>query len=363
MLAVRARSGVTAVLLTFLACVSLEAQSRVTELNAAGWKAIGNGDGARAASLFAEALGARPNDPVLMLGSGAAAQLQGKSSEAMKRLARAIEIEPRLTEASRLLGVIAYNEGQLDLAIKTYEAALKHAPNDPALKADLEEWRAEADAHRGFVARRYDRFNVMYQGRADETLAAEATTVLNSAFWRIGQKLGAYPPDPVVVVLYTEQQFRDITRAPEWSTGQYDGRIRVPVAGASRSREAFEHVLTHELTHAMVSSLAPRGVPAWLHEGMAQYFEGEDLRAAKQRVKARGRPVPMKSLEGGFGGLNVAQAQVAYDQSLVAVSLLFERTDFGWSRLLDDLAGGEPFERAIERFGFSYADIDAAVAR
>lgn len=363
MLALQARSVVIAAFLTFLTGASLGAQSRVTELNAAGWKAIGNGDGARAASLFAEALGARPNDPVLMLGSGAAAQLQGKTADAIKRLTRALEIDPRLTEASRLLGVVAYNDGQVELAIKTYEAALKHAPNDDRLKSELADWRADAEAHRGFEARRYDRFNVMYQGRADETLAAEATGILNDAFWRIGQKLGVYPADPVVVVLYTEQQFRDITRAPEWSTGQYDGRIRVPVAGASRSKDTFEHVLTHELTHAMVSSLAPRNVPAWLHEGMAQYFEGGDVQAARRRVKARGRPVPMKLLEGGFGGLNTTQAQTAYDQSLVAVSVLFERSDFGWSRLLDDLGGGEPFERAIERFGFSYADLDAALAR
>jgi hypothetical protein len=167
----------------------------------------------------------------------------------------------------------------------------------------------------------------------------------------------------VVVILYTEKQFRDITRAPEWSAGQFDGRIRIPVAGASQKPEAFDRVLTHELTHAMVASLAPHGVPTWLHEGMAQYFDGGDLEAAKRRVKARGGPVPLKLLEAPFGRLSTGDAAVAYDQSLAAVGLLFERADFGWSRLLGDLASGEPFERAIVRFGFSYADLEAALAR
>ena len=60
---------------------------------------------------------------------------------------------------------------------------------------------------------------------------------------------------------------------------------------------------------------------------------------------------------------NDGDATIAYDQSLAAVGLLFERPDFGWSRLLSDLASGEPFERAIVRFGFSYADLEAALAR
>jgi hypothetical protein len=96
---------------------------------------------------------------------------------------------------------------------------------------------------------------------------------------------------------------------------------------------------------------------------MAQYFAGDDVQGARRRVKARGQPVPMKVLERGFGGLDAASAAAAYDQSLAAAGVLFERADFGWSRLLDDLAGGEPFERAIERFGYSYADLDAALAR
>ena len=50
----------------------------------------------------------------------------------------------------------------------------------------------------------------------------------------------------------------------------------IPAAGAAQSPQLFERVLVHELTHAMIASLAPRGIPAWLHEGLAQYFEGDD---------------------------------------------------------------------------------------
>ena len=339
------------------------AQSSIKELNEAGWKALQDDKPGRAAALFGEALSIRPNDPVLLLGAGAAAHAQNRDQDAMARLKRALELNPRLLAASRLLGAIAYHEGEVDLAIRTYEKALKFVPGDAYLSDRLATWRAEAEVHKGFEERRYDRFNVMFEGRADESLAVHATTLLNSAFWRIGEQLGAYPPDPVIVVLYTEKQFRDITHAPDWSDGQYDGRIRIPVRGAMREPAAYDRVLTHELTHAMVTSIASKGVPTWLHEGLAQYFEGDDVSAAKRRMEAVGGWIPLKALEGGFGRMNAAQAGVAYDESLLAVSVLLERPGFGWTRLLQDLAGGERFERVIERFGFSYADLERDFAR
>src|SRR5262249_1080618 len=151
--------------------------------------------------------------------------------------------------------------------------------------------RGEADVHRGFTERRYDRFRVMFEGRAEESLAAQATAILNTAFWKIGSALGDYPTESITAVLYTEQQFRDITRAPEWAGGQYDGRIRVPAVGAMQKPELFDHVLTHELSHAIVASMARRAVPTWLDEGLAQHFDGTDLQAARGRMKAFGRVV------------------------------------------------------------------------
>src|SRR5262249_46710062 len=188
----------------------------------------------RAANLFAEALALRPNDPVLLLGAGAAAHAQGKQKDAMASLGKALEVMPGLTPASLLLGQIAFDEGDVDLAIHTYENALTHAPGNADLAHTLEKWRSEASVHKSFDELRYERFRVLFEGHAEQSLASQATAIFNSEFFRIANKLGEYPPDTIVAVLYTEQQFRDVTRAPAWAGGQYDGRIRIPVAGASR---------------------------------------------------------------------------------------------------------------------------------
>ena len=343
--------------------VAIGAQSRVSELNEAGWKALQNGYEDRAAKIFAEAVSLRPNDPVLLLGWGAAAHAQGKEREAMARLKKAVEIQPGLLQASKLLGQIAFDEGDVDLAVKTYEEALKHAPNDAELNALLTDWRREADKHQTFQETRFERFRVMFEGRAEEALAVQATRILESAFFRIGQQLGEYPPKTIVTVLYTEKQFHDITRAPNWAGGQYDGRIRIPVAGASRDPRLFEIVLVHELVHAMIAGIAPSGVPAWMDEGLAQYFDGTDAKDARRRMKQIGVSIPLKYLQHGFGRLTSAQAQVAYDESLLAVGVMMDRPAFGWIRLLHRLADGQTFDEAIEYFGFSYSDLEAPFTR
>jgi tetratricopeptide (TPR) repeat protein len=364
-----ARPIVTALFFTVLAVASLHtqstvhAQATVTDLNEAGWKAVQNGDGDRGSVLFARALALRPRDPVLLLGAGASAHLQGKPQEAIVRLQQALQFDPKLTTAAQLLGQIAYDQGQVDLAIQTYEQALKYAPANAEIARQLEMWRRDAKVHENFQEVRYDRFKVMFEGHEEQLLAVQVSAILSRAFWRVSERIGEYPSDTIVAVLYTEKQFRDTTRAPEWSGGLYDGRIRVPTGGATQNPSLFEAVLAHELTHAVVAHIARRGVPVWLHEGLAQYFEGADPQAARRRMKASGRSIPLIRFEGTFTNLNAADATVAYDESLLAVSVIMDRPGFGWGPLLHALADGQPFARAIDSFGFSYADLEAPFTR
>jgi len=346
-----------------LALITLGAQSRVTELNDAGWKALRDGYHDKAAAFFAEALTYRPDDPVLLMGAGAAAHERGNQKEAMAQLRRALELDPRMIGAAKLLGSIAFDEGDVALAIRTYENALAVAPNDAGLARALKALRKDADTHRAFSESRYERFRVLFEGRAEESIAAQATRVFNSAFFRIGGMLGEYPGQTIVAVLYTEQQFRDITRAPQWSGGQYDGRIRIPVAGAEQKPELFEQVMTHELAHAVIDGIVGRPVPTWLNEGLAQYFDGSDARGASNRMKTAGRFIPLKNLEHGFGQMGSADARIAYDESLLAVEVMAARPGFGWTRLMSRLAGGQSFAEAIPNFGFSYSDLEAPFAK
>lgn len=359
------RSALATLCLSLAAASVIHAQSTVVELNDAGWKLLQRGESVRAAKLFTEALALEPDDPVLLFGAGTAAHIGGRPKDATSYLRRSLEHDPTLTPASLLFGELAYAEGDVALAITTYEKALKYAPNELQLTTRLAAWRTEADVHRDFEERRFDRFRVMFQGQADASLAAQTTEMLNAAFWQIGARLGAYPSEAVVVMLYTDKQFRDITRAPEWSGGVYDGRIRVPAAGATRSPDSFKQVLTHELVHAMIANAAPRGVPAWLHEGLAQYFVGDDPQAARGRLRATGRDrlISLIHLESSLGRLNAAQAQVAYDESLVAVDIIMQRTAFNWPSLFRALAEHDRTAQIFDSFALPYSDFEAQFGR
>lgn len=318
-----------------------------------------------AAAAFDEALKSAPNQPTLLLGAGAAAHLQGREDDARRLLVDALKIDPALTPASLLLGAVFYQTGDTDAAIDTYQAALAHAPNHPQLTKQLEAWRKEADLHSGFGRKLGDHFTVLFEGPAEAQLADRAVAILESAYDRIGTALYTYPIDVITVVLYTREQFRDITESPDWAGGAFDGRVRVPVRGALQNEAEFERVLRHEFTHALVHSVAPRGVPFWLDEGLAVRFEGSNLARKQQQVRDAETLLPLKRLERSFSDLTAKDAALAYAESAVAVEALFD--DAGAPAIvgmLADIGRGLAFADAFEgNILIRYADFQKRLQR
>jgi tetratricopeptide (TPR) repeat protein len=330
----------------------------------AGFAALEAGDGSKAATLFRRALADDPKHPAALYGAGVAAHLQGRDIDAKSWLKQALAVEPRLSAASALLGDILYHEGELTAAIKTYETALTYAPGEVFFRERLAAWRSEATVHDGLQAYKDDRFTILFSGPANRILAERATTVLRDSFWKIGQWLGSFPSNPINVVLYTDKQFRDITGAPEWAGAGFDGQIRMPVGGATKDLREFDRVLIHELTHAMLASIATRNVPAWLNEGLAMFFEGNDAAASEKLLASARLYVPLGYLEGGFTRLSAEQAALAYEVSAFATSALITKMGAGNLRFfLQDLDRGLTTETAVERYGFTFAEFEAGLAK
>ena len=324
--------------------------TRAAAAGRAGWEAIRTGRSQEAAAAFAEAISAEPRDPSLYLGAGLAAHLLGQATKARQSLEQALELAPNYTTASLLLGEILYRGSDLDGAIRVYEAALTHAPNHEALMRRLAEWRRESALHSRFFQSNGSHFTVLFEGPSDEQLAARAIELLEAAYWRIGTAFYTFPEQVITVVLYTQEQFRDITRSPDWAAAVYDGRIRVPVRGALTRPDELERVLAHEFTHVLVRTLAPQGVPTWLNEGLAVLFENGGEQWADRTIASASRRLPYAKLNGSFAGLTGRDARLAYAQSALAAQRLVDLAGTpAVVALLQDLAQGEPFERAFER--------------
>ena len=289
------------------------------------WKALERGDAAKAASLFREGLDRSPRNPLLHFGAGWAAYSLGRYDDATSALKRALEYNPSFVQAAALLGTVAYANSDLDLAIRSMEKAAALAPNDPRIRRQLEQWRKESAVHTGLDQRTTVRFRVLYEGTKQQAIGDRVASVLESAYWTIGKQLNSYPSETLTVILYTNKQFQDITRAPAWAGGGYDGRIRLPVSGALRTPLALDRVVRHELVHAMIAHLAPRNVPTWINEGLTSILDSSDRTWVKRALARTSEVFALEDLSDGFDHLDGAEALVAYAESAVAAEILCER--------------------------------------
>jgi len=349
--------------LAWAAIVGAQPDPKTALLERAGWNALVAGRARDAADAFREALAADPRNARLHVGAGTAAFLERRDSDARQALELALTLDPRLTRARALLGQVFYRSGDLPAAIGTYETLIAEAPDDKQARATLDRWRREAELNERLHQTVGSHFTVSFEGPEEAPLAEKALDALERAYWRIADTLSAYPLAAIPVVLYSNEQFRDITRSPSWAAGAYDGTIRVPMRGALADPEELDRVLAHEFTHALVRGIAPRGVPTWLNEGLATALERGDLSWAERRVRdARGR-VELSALTGSFGRLTGAQAQLAYAASALAVRKLIEDAGgFAIANLLRDLGDGVSFDAAFaHRMQRSFSDFQASV--
>jgi hypothetical protein len=334
------------------------AQSVPQGASRVGWEAIQRGDAEKAASAFREAIAADPRDPVALAGAGVAAHLLGRDDQAIGSLKRALEIEPAYAYAAYLLGQLAYAHGDLDLAIKSYERVVKVAPASPGVFQQLEAWKKEAALHDGFVSRPGVRFNVLFEGPAQQPVADRVLASLEAAYARVGKALNAYPPETITAILYTKEQFRDVTKSPSWAAAVYDGRIRIPVLGALRVPGELDRVVTHEYVHALIQAVAPRGVPMWLNEGLATHFEPVDHAWVPRRLRAAPAIIPLARLDQNFGQFDGEEAGLAYAESMVAARLLIERLGANFPLFLEYVGNGTSLEQSLLLFNISVADIE-----
>jgi tetratricopeptide (TPR) repeat protein len=342
--------------------ISAQVDPRTALLERAGWDALAAGQTKVAAESFRQAIAADPGNARLYLGAATAAYVERRDTDAKAALERALALDPGLTRARALMGQVRHRSGDLLGALREYDTLTKATPHDTDVQATIERWRRELELQQRMQQMVGDHFAVSFEGPAEEALATKALELLDRAYRRIGDVLGTFPAAPVPVVLYTTEQFSDITRSPAWAVGTYDGTIRVPMRGAIDEEKELDRVLAHEFTHALVHNLATKRVPTWLNEGLATALESDSLDWAGQRV-SQAPLVALSVLKNSFGRLTGAQAQLAYATSALAVHRLIQDAGgFAIANLLRDLGDGADFDAAfLHRMQRTFEDFQAAL--
>jgi tetratricopeptide (TPR) repeat protein len=265
--------------------------------------------------------------------------------DALDYLDEAIFLEPSEPQARALRGRIYYQRGRLKEAVSDLELALQEKPGDKDIKGFLAKARKELGVEGSFTDRETYSFNVKYEGEEKRQLGDMVLDILYKASSDVGGDLGYYQKEPINVILYTRQQFADVTDAPDWSGGVFDGNIRIPVGGSEIDKTALAAVIHHEFTHAVIHREVSGHVPAWLDEGVAQYEE----RWARQPKADGFTPVPLSSLDRTFINMDPDKARNAYAESLSAVEYYVDRFGmYSLSNLIKGLGEGRDVSGAMK---------------
>jgi tetratricopeptide (TPR) repeat protein len=313
------------------------------------WAALEHHDAERAASLFRQQLQGRPRDPALHFGAASAAYALGQTRSALTSLRTAVELDPQFAEAFALLGQVAYERGDSALAIRSIEQASALRPHDISLTDLLERWRHESSVHTSYVEKPTGHFRILYEGGTAPGIGERVARVLETAYSSVGRTLNSYPGEILTVILYTNREFQDITRSPSWATGEFDGRIRIAVGGTLRPG-ALDRLATHEVVHAVVASVAPRRVPAWLNEGLATYLESSDRGWMPAVIRKGGTVVPLEHLVSGFADLDEQGALMAYAESGIAAEILCQKLGPNIGAFLQVVGSGRSVDDALLEF-------------
>jgi tetratricopeptide (TPR) repeat protein len=322
---------------------------------------LSKGDANSAVDQYRQGIAFAPDNLGLLLNLAVLYLRGSQFTAALEPLEHAQQISPNSPDVDKLMGWAYYGANKTRQAIEEWKQAAKLRPDPDVLEALQKAERdqaEEANYREGETAH----FDLKYFGGATPDLARGILDALESDFNDLQSQLDYTPPEQIAVILYTNQAFADITRAPGWVGALNDGRIRIPVQGLTSVTPALAHVLKHELTHSFVGQKSHYRAPTWLQEGVAQWMEGRRSgpnAAALVDAASRGLTPSLGSLEGSWMGLTGEPASMAYAWSLAVVESIIDQGGVSdISRLLGRIATAPSAQDAVqETLHCSYEDL------
>ena len=310
---------------------------------------ISVGDFAHAVDRYGAGLRFDPDNVGLLLQDAYLHLRRSEYSAAADLLEHARRIDPDSPEVAKLSGWAFYGMNRAADAVTEWRRAMQLKPDEEtrhALEKAERDAQEEAEYHEGETFH----FRLKYNGAAAPELAQEVLKTLESQFGEIATAINYTPPEPIGVILYTNQSFMDITRAPGWVGALNDGRMRIPVEGLATMTDELARVLKHELAHSFVAQKSGGKCPVWLQEGIAQYMEGKRSRVNAGTLTVafeHHMEISLASYETSWMNLPKDAASSAYAWSLAVAEEIITvdgMDDLG--RILDRLAAGSSTEDA-----------------
>ena len=182
----------------------------------------GNIDQAR--RYFDNALRFQPDNSTVLIYYAALLVRTGNASQALPYAQRAVRAAPESPDAYTVLGYAQQASDRTKDAIASWKHSLELRP-DPSVQQYLAKAQREQNVETDFAQRESSHFVLHYEGKqTSEAFRGQILAALESDYDDLSRDLGTPPRDNILVTLYTEQAFFDVTRAPSWSGALNDGK-------------------------------------------------------------------------------------------------------------------------------------------
>ncbi len=310
-----------------------------------------HGNVAQAREYFESALRFQPDNSTILTYYAALLVRTGSSAQALPYAQHAAKLAPDSPDAFTMLGYAQFTSDHTKDAIASWKRSLELRP-DAKVEQLLAKAQREQTVESDFASGESTHFVLHYEGhQTSESFRSQIMAALESDYDDLVRDLGSPPRDNILVTLYTEQEFFDVTQAPSWSAAINDGKLRIPIRGLDSLTPKLAHVLKHELAHSFIAQLSAGRCPPWLHEGIAQLLEPRSLGGSGHQLSLLYKShqnIPLNSLEGSILKFSPAQVNIIYAESLAAVSYINDA--YGLSdiqRILERLSQGSSTEAAL----------------
>ena len=303
-----------------------------------------------------------PEEPVFLLNVGYLLLRRSEFKESLEYLERARRFAPDNADVPKLEGWAYYGLNKLDQAVAEWKSALAMRP-DKEVQVALDRALADKKEEESYKENESSHFKLRYSGAAAPALARDVLRTLERHYSEIESELNFTPPESIGVILYTQDAFSDITKAPAWAGALNDGRIRVPVQGLAGVDAELSRILKHELTHSFIaqktrsacmglSASCAIHAPTWIQEGLAQWMEGQrsgENAAALLQIYSAGHAFSLSRLEGSWLNMGGDTARYAYAWSLANIEYIVQAGGMSdIERILDRIGAGTPAEVALK---------------
>jgi tetratricopeptide (TPR) repeat protein len=292
-----------------------------------------------------------PEEPALLMNVAYAHLRRSEFKQSLDYLERARRVAPDNPDVAKLAGWAYYGLNKMEQAVAEWKRALALRP-DAEVQAALEKAQRDKSEEENYKENGSSHFTLRYKGAAAPVLARDVLRTLEMHFSAIESELSYSPPDSIGVILYTQEAFADITKAPGWVGALNDGRIRVPVQGLTGVDQELSRVLKHELTHSFIQQKTHGHAPTWVQEGLAQWMEGQrsgEHGAELAQIQTQGHAVPMGRLEGSWMGMSGDGARYAYAWALANIEYIVQADGMAdIDRILDRIGSGMSTEAALK---------------